>query len=258
MEKMIQPISSAESIMAAQAANAPAPPTPVNPTATSQPIPAPEATSSPAAAQLQPVVAPVPTIAPAPDIYPQATRGSSVSDEYSAHFGVAASSNPALTSTPKPRLPVGVYIIAGLSLLSLLLGFIFDGESSAIYWIATVLQLLLAIGLLLRNNLARIVFMVIAVLGIVGAGITVLNIMNIKDRGDQLYHAAQVAYADEKVQLHGNVPAEQKQQMQQLDTAEQRITKLYTQAYIREGVECSLLIAELTYLALPGVKQAFA
>src|SRR5437867_3385451 len=55
----------------------------------------------------------------------------------------------------KPSLPVGVYIIVAFSLVGFVISFFDSSQTSMVYTVAIFIDLLLAIGLLLRSDVAR-------------------------------------------------------------------------------------------------------
>jgi len=158
----------------------------------------------------------------------------------------------------KQPLPVGVYVIAGFNFLGFVASFFDSSQSSGIYTIAMLLDLLLAIGLVLRLEVARKLIVVLSGLILVLSGIGLIQLAGFQQRLQQ----AKTKYdnAVSRIDPTSLTPAQQ-DQLQSLRDAvsaqEKKAGKAIAFTYIKLGVTAAETIAVVVYLSRPKVKEVF-
>ena len=277
-----QPATPAPQLLNGSFVQAPAPGTPAA-SEQQQDYGPPQLPTDPALAHQGPVLAPVTpdfAVAPAPTPTPtptptpiQATSGFNVpqisgmspdaasvttGQDASAYFGASASSNPALQHTAsRARLPVGVLILGGLTLLVSIIHFLNPSSTNAVVNVAIVLDALLAIGLLSRSNLARQIFVLLAIITVIVGAIDIIGLQHLKNLADN--KAGQISELLVQQSAHGTpTQSEEASKLQKsLDTARKTADHALVVASINIGVVVLIDAAEAIYLLRPKVRAAF-
>ncbi|HUP26560.1 MAG TPA: hypothetical protein VM124_02880 [Candidatus Limnocylindrales bacterium] len=223
-------------------------PTPVNP----EPVPTPE----PPAVAISPMPAdspisnvmpqqgevPVPNTAPVP---PEAPSGSTF---------IAGSQ----LQEEKVKLPTGIFVIAGLNLLGFITGFFDTSQTGAIYTVVMFINLLLAIGLVLRYEIARrsMLWLSGLTLIIAVAGIFMLGALQQKIKQSKADYETAISRIDKNM-----ITQTQKQQLETITATiasqEKLAGKAITLTYIKLGVATLEAVGILVYLTRPSVKGVF-
>lgn len=197
--------------------------------------------------------------------YPDATQTTQPSAKYSASTdpNTAMSGNGAfLTGSQmqqqKVPLPIGIYFIAGFNLVGFAIGFFDTSQNSAIYTIVMFLNLLLAVGLILRLELARKFILWLLGMTLVLTIVSLFLLVGLQQRLQTLktnYDDAISRIDQSKLSIT---------QKQQLDTIQAAITgkeklagKAITFTYIKLGATAVETIVVMVYLTRPKVKEVF-
>ncbi len=232
-ERVIQPLTSGPIVP--EPDPAPTPP---------QPAPSPVVTS----AAVNPGVAPQ-------DVAPQASSGISTAPVASPDSMFIAGSQLA---EEKVKLPSGIYIIAGLNLLGFITGFFDTSQTGAMYTVVMFIDLLLAIGLILRYEIARksLLWLSGLTLIIALASIFLLAGLQQKIKQSKTDYETAISRIDQS-----RITEAQKQQLQSINTTlasqEKLAGKAITFTYIKLGVATLEAVGILIYLTRPSVKEIF-
>lgn len=158
----------------------------------------------------------------------------------------------------KVPLPVGIYIIAGFNLIGFIVGFYDTSQNSALYTITLFIDLLLAIGLLLRLEAARKTFMWLTgiTLFLTSASFYLLLSLQQKIQLSKTNYEAAISKLD-----RSKLTETQKQTLSTLQAAitvkEKQAGKAVTFTYIKLGATAVETIAVMVYLTRPKVKEVF-
>lgn len=208
--------------------------------------------SMPQPQTIQPTVTPaVPATSPAKPSMESTPESTTANPSY---VGLTGSQ----ITIKRDPLPIGIYIIAGFCLLSLVAGFFDNSQNSLIFVIAMFINLSLAVGLLMRMEAARKGLIILLSLVI---GLNVVSVFMIiglrRNLADQkaAYNTAIskvdktkiTALQKEKLANFENVAAEQ----------EKKLDKTLGLTYIKLGVNTLGSIMIIGYLNRRSVKDAF-
>ncbi len=171
-------------------------------------------------------------------------------------IGISASSL-GLNGSLNPPLPVGIYIIAGLTLLNFLAVF-FNTNSNPVYSIVMVIDLLLAVGLFSKLEIARKVTLYAQIISAILICIVIVELISLQAKANKDYAEFNQAIA------HASTIAqtpEQKTEIAALEAKSQQLRKQVGHsvdiAYVRDGLSILVDIGVIFYLTRPGVKEAF-
>ncbi len=215
-----------------------------------QPVPMVNPTLPP----VQPSFAPPPTpapVAPQPIIPAPVAPASLPNDPYAGLTG-------SQMQQQKQPLPVGVYVIAGFNFVGFVISFYDSSQSSGIYTVAMLFDLLLAIGLVLRLDIARKLIVGLSALILILTAVSLLQLAGFQHRLQQ----AKTNYdnAVSKIDPTSLTPTQQ-DQLQSLRDAisaqEKKAGKAIAFTYIKLGLTAAETIVVMVYLARPKVKAAF-
>jgi hypothetical protein len=158
----------------------------------------------------------------------------------------------------KKPMSIGVYIIAGLNLLGFVIGFFDTSQNSGIYTIAMLLDLLLAIGLLLRLEVARKFIMWLSGLILVLTAVSLIMLVGLQQRISQLKTNYETAIS--RIDQSRLTPT-QKQQLDAVQAAiavkEKQAGKAIAFTYVKLGVTGVEMLGVMIYLSRPKVKEVF-
>lgn len=158
----------------------------------------------------------------------------------------------------RPRLPIGVYIIAGFALIGVIAGFFDTSQNSWVYTVAMLIDLFLAIGLLLRMEAARkaVVWLSGIILIITAVSLILLAAVQQRIRNIESDHQTVMSRIDQR-----KLTATQKKQLDdlqaKLSTYEKQAGKAIRFTYIKLGVTAVESIAVVIYLSRPRIRSAF-
>lgn len=158
----------------------------------------------------------------------------------------------------RPKLPLGIYVIAGLNIVSFVAIFLDDYKAGTVYAIVMLVNLLLAIGLLLRQDIIRRVYIGLSLLSI---GLVILAFIGIADTRSKL-DALRANYDATASRMNtSNLTPDQKAELQLMpqliDEVQKKNDKLFTVAYIRLGAEAVVALTCVVYVTRPKVRAAF-
>jgi hypothetical protein len=156
------------------------------------------------------------------------------------------------------KLPWGVYAIVAFTLVSFILSFFDNSQASLLYTIAMLLNLLLAIGLLLRMEAARKLLLwlsgitlALAIASTVGLYMVQKRIHDLKSQYDTI-----VSRID-----RNRMTTVQKEQLDKLTAdlteKEKQAGKAISFTYTKLGVTAVETVAVVIYLTRPKVKEFF-
>jgi ABC-type multidrug transport system fused ATPase/permease subunit len=170
--------------------------------------------------------------------------------------GVAASSL-GLSGKFNTRLPKGVYVIVGLVFIDFLSIF-FNTNTSSIYSIAMVLDLLVAVGLLTKTEMARKAAVYVEIISIVLICIVVIMLASL----DAKVNKSEAQFKQVVASLNTATETDaQKTGLAKLSTLLDQERKQLGHdiniAYIRDGISAAFSIGILVYLTRPSVKEVF-
>jgi hypothetical protein len=227
-----------------------APPQSVGQPAVSAPIPV-----QPAANLAQPVAPPVRV--PMPGFQqPQATPTTVTQAQNSAMpMGVSASSL-GLNAKIQPKLPKGIYIIGGLAALDLVISFL-SANTSTLYSLAVVVDLLVVVGLFTKVDLARQAAVVFQGLNIAAVILVIIGLMATESRINQL----SVQYNDAVTKVSTHASPQEEVAIDNLNTQinlqRKQVGKAIGIDYMRSSLSLLISGGVIWYLTRPGVKAAF-
>lgn len=158
----------------------------------------------------------------------------------------------------KKPLPIGIYVIAGLSLVSFAISFLDDSKNSGIYTIAMLFYLFLAIGLLLRLEVVRKITMWLSGLIIILSISIMVILFVLQQRLAVLktnYNNA-VSHIDQD-----KLTVSQKEQLATLQSSmkiqEEQLGHTLLLANIKQSFACVEMLVVIIYLNRPKVKEVF-
>ena len=217
---------------------------------------------------------------PPNSIYPQPTNDS-IPGSYQAPMANLPKNTEKDSRTTKNKLIIfGVMVLGAYIALSALLtlfsslkilSFGFVGNRNFLILI-DVIYLLIGIGLMLRNEIARLVYVIIGVIGLVIAIYGTYHYFSVNHAVQNLNNSAVIQTQNEITQYQDNssIPASQKQliitELQQQITQEQSQVQQYNKAYshvvrneyISIGEAYLLAIVPLVFLTRSSVKEIFS
>ncbi|HEX8762760.1 MAG TPA: hypothetical protein VF733_03280 [Candidatus Saccharimonadales bacterium] len=191
-------------------------------------------------------------------IYPDATHNSygtsGTTSSNKVPMGLAGSQ----LQPEKKKLPIGIYIIAGLNLLVFVAGFLDSSQSSMIYIIAMFINLAIAVGLIMRFQAARKLALGVSVLILMISGVSLFLVAGLQQRLKD--RKADYESATSRIDQSKITPA-QKQQLDAIRTTiaaqEKQAGKSVAVTYLKFGLTCLEGIAGVIYLTRPKVKEIF-
>ncbi|MGF7228491.1 MAG: hypothetical protein ACQR33_00715 [Candidatus Saccharibacteria bacterium] len=158
----------------------------------------------------------------------------------------------------KASTPVGVYIIAIANLAAFVASFFDTSQTSLIYTIVMLAELLLALGLILRVNTARKVMMTLATITIVMSVASAVLLVGVQHRiatSKANYNTA-ISKINPK-QLNVSEQAQLDQLKSSMATAEKQAGKAITYTYALLVAYSVESIAVITYLSHPRIRDFF-
>lgn len=158
----------------------------------------------------------------------------------------------------KKRLPKGVYVIVVFTLLGFVTGFFDASQTSAIYVVAMFVNLLLAVGLVLRLEVARKLMVWLSILLAILMVVSVLLFFGLQQRIHQLNTNYETAVS--RIDPSSLTPT-QKQQLEVMSTTlakeEKRVGRAISFTYLKLGVTALEAVAVIVYLTRPKIKEVF-
>lgn len=158
----------------------------------------------------------------------------------------------------KPKLPSGIYIIAGLTLLGVLSGLFDNSQTGIIYTVSMIFSLMLAVGLVFRLEPARKFMVGLSILILVISAISMVllaGLQNKLEQGQKNYDTA-VSKIDQS-----KITSKQKQQLDEISTTlnsqSKRVGSTLTFIYLKLGFTALVQIAVIVYLTRPKIKAVF-
>jgi hypothetical protein len=158
----------------------------------------------------------------------------------------------------KPRLPIGVFIVAFINLIGFVVGFFDSSQNSAILTIIMLLNLLLAIGLLMRLEIARAIMFWLEAVTLLISIVCFVLLFNLQHKMNNVrndYNAAMSKIDQSQLTTV---------QKQQLDDLKSSISDLEKQAgkaveftYIKLGATTLFSAGIMVYLSRPKIKESF-
>jgi hypothetical protein len=240
MEKILQPLSSPEELKAQAAqAQSPQPAAPTPEAASPQPILTTLSSTPqviPAAIQADPIVNGQP-LAAAPTL--QFLTGSSMAEQ-------------------KTHIPVGIYIIVGLQVVGVVLSFFSAANNNMLFTLLQIVDLLLAVGLLLRLEFVRQTIIFLSALVIVFSALDSMALLAVQSKANKAlanYNHA-VSQLDKQ-----SLSEQQRSQLAALNAEVQDSKKkeghAMTIAWLNVGVEVVVSVGTMAYLVRPKVRGVF-
>lgn len=161
------------------------------------------------------------------------------------------------TDDPDMSLPAGVYVICLLQVIGVISSFVI-GKSPDTYTIAAaVITVILVIGLLMRREAIRKIFVILSVVFIVLTGVHVIELTSVQDRYHQSYRNLQAIVAVDKAKSNSPVPASLQQALDKAKSQTALLDSAYRAAYISDGTQMVILIVVAGYLSRSRVKSYF-
>jgi hypothetical protein len=166
-------------------------------------------------------------------------------------------------SSADNSLPIGVVIIAVIGIAGAAYNFtILSASVSSTYInllrLASGLDLIFAIGLLLRSNLARLGYILASTLVILLQVAIVYEMLHLKSELNTL--DAQSRSAISEVVLANPTPEKQQEAatlISQVTESEQKLNTLYAKIYVERGIVVLFDVAVIYYLTRKSVRQHF-
>jgi hypothetical protein len=187
-------------------------------------------------------------------VYPTATQTTANTPSDYAPIGLTGSQ----IQQQKVRLPIGIYIIAGYNLVGFAIGFFDSSQNSGIYTIVMLIDLMLAIGLLLRLEVARKIILWLEGITLVLTIASLFLLVGLQQRIQTLktnYDAA-ISRIDQS-----KLTPTQKQQLDDIQAAiavkQKQAGKAITFTYFKLGATAVGTIVVIIYLTRPKVKEVF-
>ncbi len=179
-----------------------------------------------------------------------------------ANLHISSSGNAFLTGSQiaaeKKKLPVGVYVIAAISLFGFITGFIDGSQTGTMYTVLLFVNLFLAIGLILRLNWARKFMVVLSALLLVLAAGSLLSLVGLQSRMQQ--RKADYEAAVSRIDQNRLSPSEKKTletTRESIASAEKQTGNSIAVTYFRLGGSVIVALAIIVYLTRPNVKDIF-
>ncbi len=160
----------------------------------------------------------------------------------------------------KKPTPIGIYILFGLAIIGFTSNFFDTSEYSNYFSIAMLLDLLFAIGLLVRLEIARKIYIYLAgIIILLSIGIIILLAL-LQHRVAELQ--ANLNNTINNVEQNSTtITQDQKQQLNsvrdQLNSEQKLVGKAITFSYIKYGVSILEMAGVIVYLTRPKVKEVF-
>lgn len=219
------------------------------------PTPSPVSTvNTDAVAEPQATSNPTPPTYDPSSVYPSATQTIANTSSGNAPIGLTGSQ----IQQQKVRLPIGIYIIAGYNLVGFAIGFFDSSQNSEIYTIVMFADLLLAIGLLLRLEVARKIILWLECITLVLTIASLFLLVGLQLRIQTLKTNYDTAIS--RIDQSKLTPT-QKQQLDDIQTAiavkQKQAGKAITFTYFKLGATAVGTIVVLVYLTRPKVKEVF-
>ncbi len=175
-------------------------------------------------------------------------------DSLAQMYGVSASSMPAV----KERLPIGVYVIAGLQLVGLITSIVQPTNDNLLTTLVLLFDLLLCVGLLFRLEVARKTAVVLGVITIALGALTITGIFALKSKVDNDIHKFDAAVSQVAPSLMTTTrKAQFAQARQTLVKQQNQADTALRRTLITDIITISISAGETIYLMLPKVKSAF-
>jgi hypothetical protein len=159
---------------------------------------------------------------------------------------------------PKPKLPIGVYIIAGFTLLGFVSGFFDTSNMGALFTILIFIDLALAVGLVFRLELARKALIWLSAITIALSLLAIVGLAGLQSKLAQNKAAYDTAVS--KIDKSKITPQQQKtlDDLQvQINAQQKKAGKAIGLAYARMGYEIVVSGAVVFYLTRWHVKEVF-
>ncbi|MDB5184260.1 MAG: hypothetical protein JWN38_68 [Candidatus Saccharibacteria bacterium] len=240
-----------------------------------QPLPSayePDVPSEPPATAPVQVVAPTeqpaPAIPPTPAAFSAAAEAPTSPElrpenyQPAAAPGTAPNAQTYITGSqlaiPKESTPKGIYVIAAFYLLSVVLSFA-ASSGSAYYSIDLVLDLLLALGLLAKIELARIVAIVFTLLTVVISALALVGFVTVQNRYHTLNDKANASITSLENNRQLTYTQQQQLESYKATAAAQKksLDKAYGLIYAQYVLAILGSAGVAFYLTRPGVRQVF-
>ncbi|HSX45879.1 MAG TPA: hypothetical protein VLG27_02620 [Candidatus Saccharimonadia bacterium] len=220
----------------------------------------------------QPLAPPMPQAQPAPQPAPEppAQPGPTFQPPQQPQFQPQPDQQP--FNTPQPtsqaadnhvrksrlhtRLPKGIYILAGLALLDLIISY-FSGNHNHIYWLVMMVDLIIMAALLTKYNMARKAALAFQGVGLFALALVMVGLMFTEARINELsvQYNNIVAKADVTTTPQQEVTIDNINT--QLNLKHNEIGKGIGIAYIRSSLAIFVSLGLFWYLTRPAVKAAF-
>jgi hypothetical protein len=216
----------------------------------------PQAPQPPAPTAPLDIVAPLAPQLPQPSVTQPQPIPTQLGSQDAVPIGVSASSL-GLNGKKHPALPIGVYVVAGLTLLNFLAAF-FNTNTSPLYSIVMIFDLLVAIGLLSKLEIIRKVAFYVQMLSIVSICIVVGLLVSLQLKANEDYTKFHQAIS--QINTTTATP-EQKTEIADLQVKAQQthnqLGHTVVVADVRDGISLAVSIGIAFYLTRSGVKEAF-
>ena len=159
----------------------------------------------------------------------------------------------------KQKIPIGVYIIIAWCVMGAIYSFFNNFEGSFLVSAVIILNLLLAIGLAFRLNLARKIMVWALGANIVLLVLTLvfLSAVNTKFNNAKAEYESLNAKINNSMGVDITIKEQLRANQAQLDSLSKQLGKSLKQNYIFGGIEITTSIAAFVYLSLPGIKDKF-
>ncbi len=222
-------------------------PTPVRSPEPPQPLAPPMPQAQPA-----PQPAPEPPAQPGPTFQPPSDQQPFNAPQPTSQ----AADNHVRKSRLHTRLPKGIYILAGLALLDLIISY-FSGNHNHIYWLVMMVDLIIMAALLTKYNMARKAALAFQGVGLFALALVMVGLMFTEARINELsvQYNNIVAKADVTTTPQQEVTIDNINT--QLNLKHNEIGKGIGIAYIRSSLAIFVSLGLFWYLTRPAVKAAF-
>lgn len=159
----------------------------------------------------------------------------------------------------RPNLTIGIYIIVFFLLAGFIINF-FNSGDNLLLTILSFLNVVLAAGLLLRNEAFRKVLVIISSVLIILYVLDIGGLWLVQNRAHQDVSNARAALS--RVESNPSLTIEQQQEINnyqnQINSQETVLNKTYKLAYIEVGLIIATDTALVIYLTRPKVKSEFS
>lgn len=159
----------------------------------------------------------------------------------------------------RDRLPIGIYLIAGYSLVGLGLSFFDGADTNIIYVFAMVLNLFVGVGLLARINAARVAAVVLSILTVIVSLLVIAGLALLLHQADQNKIAVKekLAEIDQRTTVSDSQRQAIERTMAELEVKEKETRAIVNKAYLVQGLNAAAYTAVAIYLMRPKVRAAF-